>query len=111
MADRIINSKVCLRTDSAANWNTVNPILLKGELGVEYDTCRIKIGDGVKKWKDLQYFFATTISRQEIINLIYPVNVVIAIANNVNPADLIGGVWRETKVIAISEIKYWIRVE
>ena len=28
----------------------INPILLKGEIGIEIDTNKIKIGDGVKTW-------------------------------------------------------------
>ncbi len=111
MADRIINSSICLRTDSAENWCIANPILLRGELGVEEDTGKIKVGDGKTLWTDLSYFFASSISRQEIFDLIYPIDSVLVTVNNVNPSERIGGVWRETKVIAITEMKYWVRVE
>lgn len=33
----------------------INPILLKGEIGIEIDTNKIKIGDGVKTWTQLDY--------------------------------------------------------
>ena len=34
MAEKEVNVKVRLRTDSAVNWLNVNPVLLKGEIGV-----------------------------------------------------------------------------
>lgn len=36
---------VQVRRDTAANWTSANPILLAGELGFEYDTGRMKVGD------------------------------------------------------------------
>lgn len=41
--------------NSAYNWKTLNPVLLKGELGIEAGTLRIKIGDGAHAWNDLPY--------------------------------------------------------
>ncbi len=111
MAERIINSKFCLRTDSAENWNVANPILLRGELGIEEDTGKIKVGDGKTLWTDLIYFFASSISRQEIFDLIYPINSVLTTVSDTNPSETIGGIWRESKVIAITELKHWVRVE
>ena len=32
-----------------------NPTLAQGELGIELDTGRIKIGDGVTAWNTLKY--------------------------------------------------------
>ena len=49
MAEKLINSKVQQRNDTAANWTLANPILLRGEIGIEYDTGKIKIGDGSSK--------------------------------------------------------------
>lgn len=43
------------RRDTAANWTSVNPILLVGEIGLETDTLNYKIGDGVKVWSLLPY--------------------------------------------------------
>lgn len=49
--------KVQLRvpSNSSSGWGSVNPILLKGEIGWESDTNKIKIGDGVTPWTDLDY--------------------------------------------------------
>lgn len=43
------------RHDTAANWAAENPILAKGELGLEEDTNQWKGGDGVTAWNDLDY--------------------------------------------------------
>ena len=54
-------AKIVLRNDTAANWAAVGNtlILLKGEPGVEFPedggTPKIKIGDGVTVWNDLEY--------------------------------------------------------
>ena len=48
-------TKIQLRHDNASKWVEVNPILLPGEIGIELDTKKFKIGDGQTKWKDLQY--------------------------------------------------------
>jgi hypothetical protein len=45
-----------LRRDTAANWTSVNPILLSGEIGVETDTEKAKLGDGVTAWNSLSYW-------------------------------------------------------
>lgn len=50
MADRIM-----LRRDTAANWNTANPVLMEGELGIENDTNKMKIGNGTSAWESLPY--------------------------------------------------------
>lgn len=44
-----------LRRDTAADWTTTDPILAAGELGIETDTNRIKIGDGITEWTGLKY--------------------------------------------------------
>ena len=44
------------RRDTAANWNTADPVLALGELGIETDTDKAKYGDGFTTWKQLDYF-------------------------------------------------------
>lgn len=48
-------SRIVSRNDTAANWASVNPVLMKGEIGIEIDTRKMKIGDGVKTWSALSY--------------------------------------------------------
>lgn len=50
------NFKFQLRRGSAAEWVDDNPVLLSGEPGVESDTKKFKIGDGVHAWTALHYF-------------------------------------------------------
>jgi len=49
-------SQIQLRRDTAANWTSVNPTLAQGELGVETDTGKIKLGTGSTAWNSLSYF-------------------------------------------------------
>ena len=50
-----LNIRIQLRNDTAENWTTKNPLLLKGEMGVEIDTKKIKIGNGTDRWTTLEY--------------------------------------------------------
>jgi hypothetical protein len=40
---------------TASRWTSINPVLLAGEIGVETDTRKIKIGDGTTQWNNLDY--------------------------------------------------------
>lgn len=44
-----------LRRDTAANWTSANPLLLAGEMGVETDTAKFKVGNGSSTWTGLSY--------------------------------------------------------
>ncbi len=44
-----------LRHDTAANWTSRNPVLLAGEVGVETDTNKVKVGNGTTAWNSLPY--------------------------------------------------------
>lgn len=48
-------TRIQLRHDTATNWTTANPILAEGEVGVETDTNKFKIGDGITTWSELAY--------------------------------------------------------
>ena len=50
-----LNIRIQLRNDTAENWTTQNPVLLKGEMGVEIDTGKTKIGNGTDHWETLKY--------------------------------------------------------
>ena len=55
MADKTLNIRIQLRNDTAENWTNANPVLRKGEMGVEIDTGKTKIGNGTAHWEDLKY--------------------------------------------------------
>jgi len=47
--------KIQLRRGLAANWTSSNPTLAEGELGLETDTGKFKVGNGVNQWTGLSY--------------------------------------------------------
>ena len=57
-------AKIRPRRGTKTEWELVNPILMEGELGIEYPDngigtglCKFKLGNGTKKWNELQYAF------------------------------------------------------
>ena len=48
-------NRLQLRRGGAQEWANSNPTLAQGELGIELDTGRFKIGDGVTAWNTLRY--------------------------------------------------------
>ena len=67
MASKTLNTRIQIRNDLAATWTEKNPVLLKGEMGVETDTRKIKIGDGLNKWSDLGYSGADVADIEKVI--------------------------------------------
>lgn len=77
----VYNNKIYIYTDSGwvstsqikykttTEWETENPILLKGEMGYDSTSKRYKIGDGVNTWKKLQYDIDTGVlsSGQQLV--------------------------------------------
>ena len=55
MATKTLKTKIIMRNDTAENWRIKNPTLDKGEIGVESDTNKFKIGDNATAWNDLGY--------------------------------------------------------
>ncbi len=51
--------KILFRRDLAATWTSVNPILSAGEIGLESDTGKIKLGNGSTAWNGLLYFYGS----------------------------------------------------
>jgi hypothetical protein len=45
-----------LKQGTLAEWTATNPVLQRGEPGVEYDTGKMKLGDGTTRWSLLPYF-------------------------------------------------------
>lgn len=53
-----IGIPIQLRNDSSAAWAAANPTLLQGEVGLETNTGRFKVGDGATAYNSLQPFTA-----------------------------------------------------
>lgn len=58
MALNYLKTRLKNRIDTAANWTSANPTLLKGEIGIESDTGYAKAGDGSTAWNNLGYLSA-----------------------------------------------------
>jgi hypothetical protein len=60
MAKIYLKGRVCFRHDTAENWETNNPVLEAGEVGVvdDFDVPyhRVKIGDGITDWNNLEWW-------------------------------------------------------
>ena len=48
-----------IRRDTSSNWTSANPTLAQGELGVETNTSKIKVGNGSTAWSSLSYLIDT----------------------------------------------------
>lgn len=55
MATKTLSARLVTRNNTAENMNFNNPILLKGEIGIEIDTRKFKFGDGATAWASLPY--------------------------------------------------------
>ena len=47
--------RIQLRRGLQAVWTSVNPVLAEGEIGLELDTDKFKVGDGTTAWNSLAY--------------------------------------------------------
>lgn len=54
--------KIQFRRGTAASWTSTDPTLAIGELGLETDTGKIKIGDGVTAWSARPYIDAAALA-------------------------------------------------
>jgi hypothetical protein len=50
-----MNVRIQSRHDTAKYWKNNDPVLLDGEIGVENDTGKFKIGNGVDSYLNLPY--------------------------------------------------------
>ena len=56
MSDKTIDVRLKQRYDTEANWNSVNPVLLEGEMAISSDkNGKYKVGNGTSTWKQLSY--------------------------------------------------------
>lgn len=85
-----MSSKIRFRRDTAANWTSTNPVLAAGEPGIETDTQRLKVGDGVKAWTLLPYAAVDTTT--------YLTSYQLAVGPIAPAAPVLGMVWIQTLI-------------
>lgn len=64
MATKELVTTIILRNDISTNWASAQPTPSKGEVCLETDTNKYKIGNGVSQWADLPYFNHITDSQR-----------------------------------------------
>ena len=89
-----------LRNDTAANFTQYNPTLAEGEIGLELDTKKIKVGDGVKTWNQLDYWVGPLTSEQIIVALGYTPY------DSSNPSGYISGITSADVIEALGFTPY-----
>lgn len=58
---------ILLTCKSKAQWTDLNPVLLDGELVIEADTLRLKLGDGVSSYTSLPYTDSAMLDKIEAL--------------------------------------------
>jgi hypothetical protein len=57
------------RVDTYSSWSSLNPILARGQSGYESDTDKLKIGDGITSWNDLDYVTSPNIIETSFLTM------------------------------------------
>jgi len=70
MTASTVHCTVKLRSDTANNWTSADPVLGQGEMGIEYDTFKFKIGNGVDCWNDITNPYLVNTGDIEILDKI-----------------------------------------
>jgi hypothetical protein len=86
---------------TSSRWTSTNPLLLAGEIGIETDTNRMKVGDGVTNWNSLDYITIKdellTAGNNDLESLLYIENATII-------DTVVASEWRNLKyVISMSK--------
>ena len=62
-----LSGVVQLRGGTSTVLKSVNPLLSRREIMVEIDTGKIKIGDGIRRWNDIEY--SNSVSQEVAVDL------------------------------------------
>lgn len=97
------NIKIQLRRDTAAGWTTANPVLLNGEVGIETDTLKAKVGDGTTTWNSLGYAFWHDYTHDDLV----PFTTKTYTDLYANPNNFAGGTFYYAKIVPDDFYKPW----
>lgn len=62
-----VDIRIREKYDTKANWLRYDPVLFAGELGIESDTLKFKVGDGAHHWSELPYLYGVDIDSETIV--------------------------------------------
>ncbi len=66
MAENILDVRLKQRYDTEANWTSINPVLLAGELAISSDKDgKYKVGNGSSKWSELSYAYQSGLDAKQ----------------------------------------------
>lgn len=54
-----METRIQIRRDTAANWDSNNPVLAIGEIGFDITNNQLRVGDGIKTWGQLSLLEAS----------------------------------------------------
>jgi len=96
-------TRIQLRHDTSDNWSAINPILLEGEVGLELDIGKQKVGDGVTAWNNLDYNYYTETETDDL--LADKQNILVSGTNikTINNTSLLGSGNIDTSEVFIAE--------
>jgi hypothetical protein len=87
-------TQIQLKRDTAANWTSINRVLSDGEIGIETDTLKFKIGNGTTAWNSLAYDENSTPSHthpeSDVTNLTTDLSGKAASSHSHAPTDVTG---------------------
>lgn len=78
------------RRGTASEWTSANPVLAAGEMGIETDTRKVKIGDGTTNWANLSYGLSSD-DLQAVTTTGATTNRAISITNNTVSSNTVSG--------------------
>ena len=90
------------RRDTASNWTSVNPILASGEIGVETNTNKFKIGNGTSIWTDLAYQGGSASTLDSLTD----VSITGAANGDILVYDSTTSLWKNSTISSSSSIAY-----
>jgi len=64
--------QVQFRRGAASEWTNANPILAEGELGLELDSNKFKLGNGFTRWNNLLYTSTFNVGEDTSSDTTYP---------------------------------------
>jgi hypothetical protein len=82
--------RIQLRRDTTTNWESADPILSAGEVGVDLTTGQIKIGNGSVPWTELNYYSGSDVDLTEYATKEYVDDAIAAIPPGPGEVDLSG---------------------
>ena len=67
-----LRTRIKLRKDTESNWESVNPVLLNGEIAISLDVAkgnaiRLKVGDGLKTYNQLSFLDDDSLFKRDVI--------------------------------------------